>query len=71
MTEYDAGDVIDPVDDELDPKTLRAVQHAIRGFPEMGRSPSDLSEYRAAKRAGYSAVMAVISRWLAQIEDRD
>lgn len=71
MTRYDEGDVIDPVVDDLDPDTLKAVMHLIRGYSETSPSTpvSELSDYRMGKHRAYSAVMAVLSRWVEEIEE--
>lgn len=70
MGEYEAGDVIDPEAEDLDPETLRALRHAIRGFSETSpaKPPTELTEYRAGRHSAFSAVMALLSIWLEEIE---
>lgn len=70
MNEYEEGDVIDPIKDDLDPDTLRAVQHLLRGYSETSPSkpPSELTDYRKGRHNAFSAMMAVISSWLEDIE---
>lgn len=64
------GDVIDPINDDLDPQTLRAVQQLIGGYSETApeKAPHELTDYRAGKHAAYSAIMGVLSRWLEELE---
>lgn len=71
MEEYEAGDVIDPEPEDLDLETLRALQHAIRGFSETSpaKPPTELTEYRAGRHSAFSAVMALLSSWLEEIEE--
>lgn len=70
MVNYDEGDIIDPVEDDLDPDTLRAVQHVLRGYSETSpaKPPTELNEYRAGRHSAFSAVMAVLTDWLEEIE---
>jgi hypothetical protein len=70
MGEYEAGDVIDPEAEDLDPETLRALRHAIRGFSETSpaKPTTELSEYRAGRHSAFSAVMALLSVWLEETE---
>ena len=73
MKEHSDGDVVGPVTDDLDPHTIRAVQHAIRGFsatnPE--QSPTEMTDYREGQHRAYSSVMAVLSQWLDDIENEN
>ncbi|WP_205737458.1 hypothetical protein, partial [Halorubrum lacusprofundi] len=67
-----SGDMtIDPVEKNLDPKTLRAVRTFIHGYPETlpEISTEELSE---AQEAGYgiqAPLMATLSKWLDEIEN--
>jgi hypothetical protein len=48
MPKDEADEIIDPVADELDPETLKTVQHLIRGYPDASPSlPSEeLTDYK-------------------------
>jgi len=69
VPENDDSDVIDPVDADLDPETLRAVQKLVRGYLETEESPAEITDYRAGRHDAFSVVMATISKWLDEIED--
>lgn len=73
MTEYEDGNVIEPESADLDPATIRTIQHAIRGFfeTEPKKSPTEMSSYRPAKHDAYSAIMSMIYYWLEEIEENN
>lgn len=54
MAEYSDGDVVDLVTDDLDPHTIRAVQHAVEGFPPPNQEQSliEMSARREGKHRG-------------------
>jgi hypothetical protein len=70
MTDDEDSESIDPVDDNLDPETLRAVQKLIRGFPSSSPTESspDLTDYREGRRDAFGAVLSVITHWLDELE---
>lgn len=71
LEDYEDGEVVDPKTDDLDPQTLRAIQHAVRGYSEISpaQSPTELTEYRRGKHDAFSAVMALLSGWMGEIEE--
>jgi len=55
--------------ENLDLETVREIKYAVRGFSETDVSPTDLNEYRTGRHDAFSAVMGLLSRFEAEIED--
>jgi hypothetical protein len=71
MADYEDGEVVDPKTDDLDSKTLQAIQYAVRGYSETSpaKPPAELTEYRRGKHDAFSAVRALLSGWIEEIEE--
>lgn len=71
MTDETDDELIDP--EELDPYTLREVQRLIRGFPVLQEATPhhELSSYREGRKNAFTAVAAVLSEWLDELEDTE
>jgi hypothetical protein len=71
MSDGDTDDeIIDPTD--LNAETLQAVMTMVSGFLETHPStpPAKMeSDYREGRHDAFSAVMAVLSQWLDEIEE--
>jgi hypothetical protein len=55
--------------ENLDLETVREIKYAVRGFSETEPSPTDLDEYRTGRHDAFSAVVGLLSRFEAEIED--
>lgn len=70
MTNED-DEIIDP--EELDSHTLRAVQRLINDYPvlQTGEPHHSLNDYRQGPKDAFTAVSAVLSEWLDDLEDTE
>lgn len=55
--------------EDLDLETVREIKYAVRGFPETEASPANLDEYQTGRHDAVSAVMGLLARFEAEIED--
>jgi hypothetical protein len=70
MTNED-DEIIDP--EELDSHTLRSVQRLINDYPvlQTGEPHHSLNDYRQGRKDAFTAVSAVLSEWLDDLEDTE